>query len=265
MLVLSRKEDQKILFPNLGITVEVLRVKGNNVRIGVEAPRSVRVLRAELKSASDEGFDEPTAQENEKSEAAQERHEFRNRLNAATLSLHILQKQLDAGRFSDAEQSLGKALEMLGELEGIASGQELPSKNESLKIGTPLKSNSRRALVVEDNANERELLAGYLELCGYEVESVEDGLAAIDFLQSNQHPDVILVDMHMPRMNGKDTVAEIRCNPDYRDIKLFAVTGSDRKEMGLELGDRGVDGWFSKPLKPAEFVNRLHSEIATMN
>ena len=53
MLVLSRKEGQEILFPNLGITVEVLRVKGNNVRIGVDAPRSIRILRSELEEDGD--------------------------------------------------------------------------------------------------------------------------------------------------------------------------------------------------------------------
>ena len=261
MLVLSRKEGQEILFPNLGITVEVLRVKGNNVRIGVDAPRSIRILRSELEEDGDKN--RPVSGGNLSSV---DEHDLRNRLNAATLSLHILQKQLDAGLFDDAEKSLAKSLEMLSELESMQAKQTGSlSQPQIATLGELTPAEPRHALVVEDNANERELLAGYLELCGYQVETVEDGLAAINYLEDNHYPDVILLDMKMPRKNGKQTVTEIRSNPDYQDIKLFAVTGSDRKEIGLELGDRGVDGWFAKPLKPAEFVSRLHSEIATTN
>jgi len=48
MLVLSRKENSKIVLPELGITIEVLKIKGATVKIGVDAPRSVRVVRQEL-------------------------------------------------------------------------------------------------------------------------------------------------------------------------------------------------------------------------
>ena len=48
MLVLSRRQNEEIVFPELGITVKVIRVKGNQVRLGVTAPEAVRVLRSEL-------------------------------------------------------------------------------------------------------------------------------------------------------------------------------------------------------------------------
>ena len=48
MLVLSRKVNETVEFPELGITVEVVRVKGNTVRLGIKAPNSVRILRGEL-------------------------------------------------------------------------------------------------------------------------------------------------------------------------------------------------------------------------
>ena len=50
MLVLSRKEDQSIVFPNLGISIEIVRVQGNKVCVGVEAPKAIRVVRGELQS-----------------------------------------------------------------------------------------------------------------------------------------------------------------------------------------------------------------------
>lgn len=48
MLVLSRRANEEVTFPELGISVEVLRVEGNKVRLGIRAPRSVRILRGEL-------------------------------------------------------------------------------------------------------------------------------------------------------------------------------------------------------------------------
>ena len=52
MLVLSRREEQTITFPDLGITIQVLRTGGHQVRIGIDAPRSVRVLRGELEDTA---------------------------------------------------------------------------------------------------------------------------------------------------------------------------------------------------------------------
>ncbi len=261
MLVLSRKEDERILFPNLGITVEVLRVKGGNVRVGVDAPKSVRVLRGEL--AGDQEFELGDLA------ATKKRHFFRNRLNAASLALHILQKQLDSGKFNDAEQSLNKALATFEELDRLSAERgSLDSFVADRQLGENTKKTPvvRKALVVEDNPNERELLAGYLRLCGYQVDAVEDGVEAIEFLEDHhQRPDLILVDMEMPRKDGRDTVTEIRTNPKYCGIKVFAVSGMDRHEVGLPLGDRGVDRWFSKPLRPAEFASELSEELVAVS
>ena len=48
MLVLTRRESEKILIPDLGITLEIVRIKGNSVRVGIEAPPEIRVIRGEL-------------------------------------------------------------------------------------------------------------------------------------------------------------------------------------------------------------------------
>ena len=61
MLVLSRKSDEQVLFPELGIVVKVIRVRGNQVRLGIDAPDSVRILRGELKTLVDEFENFPVA------------------------------------------------------------------------------------------------------------------------------------------------------------------------------------------------------------
>ena len=169
--------------------------------------------------------------------------------------MHLLQKQIDLGMFNEADDSLNEALRAIDKLDQLASGAEGESKQSD---GVT----SRRALIVEDNNNERELLAGYLRLCGYEVETVEDGAAAIQHLDRSSHlPSLILMDMHMPRLNGAETLKMIRSNPRYRGIKIFAVTGAN-KETHSDKKNIEFDEWFQKPIQPAEFAARLDDKLA---
>ncbi len=259
MLVLSRKSNQRIVFANLGISVEVLRVEGKTVRIGVDAPNDVRVLRGELIN------EERLGEMNEN--ARQQRHELRNQLHTARLALHLLQKQLDVGLLVDAEQSLRQALESIAQLDQAVAGHSKSGHSKSGHSDRPSGVEqdlcmARRALVVEDNANERELLAGYLRLYGFEVDSVEDGVSALDYLSTHERPDAVLLDMQMPRMDGPATISAIRRDPTYRGIKLFAVSGQDRAALQVPLGDRGVNRWFEKPLNPVEFASELDAETS---
>jgi carbon storage regulator CsrA len=246
MLVLSRKENQRVLFPHLGITVEVLHLSGNSVQLGVDAPQSVRVLREEV--ALREGID--MKQEVEAQRRA--RHALRNRLNAATLALHVLQKQLDAGEVHSAQSTLEQTLEEFNTLDAIAAAD----------AQDPHQQRHRRALLVEDNVNERELLAGLLRMSGYEVEVAEDGVAAMRSLSRSQ-PDIVLLDMQMPGMDGRETLSAIRHHPAYCNLKVFAVTGADRTVFEPKSEEHGFDRWFSKPLNPRRFVAELEEEMAS--
>ncbi len=252
MLVLSRKENQTIRFPHLGVSVEILRVEGNRVRVGIDAPKDVRILRGELETG-----EETASSEQVKTADQQRNHDLRNRLNSASLAMHLLQKQLDAGLVDDAEQTLSRALDRFAELDRLASGGASKSIAKHEVAG-------RRALVVDDNANERELLAGYLRLCGYDVDTVQDGIDAMLYLAKHeQRPDVVLLDMQMPRMDGPNTIDAIRSNPEYCDIKIFAISGSEREALGVEIGhETGVDRWFSKPIQPESFADEIGREFA---
>ncbi|TWU34490.1 response regulator [Novipirellula artificiosorum] len=259
MLVLSRKKNQSLRFPNLGISIEILRVDGKTVRVGVDAPRDIRVLRGELPESemAETGSlgQSPQAEKEAEAQAtSQARHELRNRLNTASLALHLLQRQLDLGRVSDAEKTLARAVDSLADLDRLAA-EPVSTRREIKADGTC------RALIVEDNENERQLMVGFLELCGYQVDAVEDGVAAMEYLESHARPDIVLLDMNMPRMDGPKTVSAIRSNPEYEGIKLFAVSGAEQATLQLPMGHTGVDHWFSKPLKPAEFAHDLAEEV----
>jgi carbon storage regulator CsrA len=243
MLVLSRKENEEILFPNLGINVRITRIEGKNVRIGIEAPKDVSILRGELASGSEDL--QPKASSAEKIS-----HQVRNQLNSIQLALYLMQKQIDAERYDQVDRTLGRALDALAALDQQVAPATTPTKQRR----------KLRALVVEDCDNERELLAGLLEMHGYQVETAADGKDAIDFLAEHHAPDLVLLDMNMPRMNGREAADAIRNDPRFGRLKIFAVSGSDPQDFRGREGS--IDRWFQKPLKPGDFAAQLEKELA---
>jgi carbon storage regulator CsrA len=247
MLVLSRKEKEDILFPGLGISVQILRVQGKSVRVGIAAPDDVRVLRREL--YLDETDDASPAESDREA-----RHALRNRMNSLQLALSLLQMQLDAQRFEEAETTLAGALKSLSELDQLAQRRQATTTSSLSK---------RRALVVEDNAQERELLAEYLRIHGYEVDVAENGRVALDYLGDRECPDVVLLDMNMPEMNGYRTAEAIRRDPRLKRAKLVIVSGNQPDEyLENENSPTPFDRWFSKPLSPRDFVEQLNEELS---
>jgi CheY-like chemotaxis protein len=119
----------------------------------------------------------------------------------------------------------------------------------------------RKALLVEDEENERELLAGFLRLAGFAVDTAGDGCAALDHLRAGERPDVVLLDMGLPRCDGATTAREIRRDPTYAGLKIFAVSGHSSKEYGFDRDPGGIDRWFDKPLDPAMLLRELTQEL----
>ena len=246
MLVLSRKVDQKVSFPGLGITVQILRVKGPTVRLGVDAPMEVRILRDEL---DDNGHDKTPPRAHVIRLPQNTRHEIRNELNALSIALHLFKQELDAGYYDDAEATFDKLVE---HVERLSDNRALSRQGVSAADTT-----ESTALLVEDHPNEREMLAGFLRLHGYQVATAADGLEAIDYLESNVKPSVVLIDMRMPHCDGPTTIRRIRENPAFDEVKIFAISGSTAEENRMNEQEEGVNGWFMKPLNPKSLVDAL--------
>jgi carbon storage regulator CsrA len=259
MLVLSRRQQESIVFANLNIRVEVLKLAGNSVRLGIEAPAHVQVLREEISQrAAAITAAHPSLQ-----------HELRNRFHSATLALHLLERQLKADRTAEAEVTLQSALAELAKLEALLDGKSLDGAQAIAEPSRELHRHPqgprprRRALLVEDDANERELLAGFLRLSGFDVEVAEDGVCALEMLKRAVRPDLVILDMHMPRMDGRATLFAIRDNPALAGLKIFAVSGAARESWCPESNAQRVDRWFSKPLNPLDFVDQLDVEFSS--
>jgi carbon storage regulator CsrA len=252
MLVLSRGNNDKVVFPTLGISVEILRIAGSKVRLGIDAPKEIPVHRHEIAAAACD-FEDPS-HSNQTSEKKLT-HSIRNRLHTASLGLHVLRRKLELDAEADAEGDIFKIFNELNALEAELTGTQANRQS-------PEHTGPYRALIVEDDDNERELLSGFLSMSGFEVDTAVDGLQAMVHLTKQVRPDVVLLDMKMPRFDGSKTISAIRCNPDYEGLKVFAVSGTASSEMDVSIGKNGVDRWFSKPLDPRLLVSAIHEELS---
>lgn len=255
MLVLSRRENETIVFPSLGITIELLRVRGAAAKIGVEAPPEVPIKRGELLGLKSLQF---TGDEESPPERLRRlRHAVRERLDAAALQLNELHRQFEEGDRDQAEEAI---LAIFHELQALerAAFDDLRGENSVSQVRLV-----RHALVVEDDRDQRELMAGLFRLSGYEVTTAADGADALDFLSLHAAPDAIVLDMRMPRCDGPTMVRQIRCDPKFRGVKLFAVSGVEPGSMGVSLGPEGVDRWFRKPVQPERLLEEVTRELSS--
>jgi CheY-like chemotaxis protein len=107
---------------------------------------------------------------------------------------------------------------------------------------------------VDDSRVIRELIAVNLELEGFEVTTAGDGESAVE-LAVELLPDVITLDVMMPRLNGFETVSRLRQDPRTARIPVVMVTGR-AQSADLERGDEvGVEAYLTKPFEPAELVD----------
>ncbi len=122
-----------------------------------------------------------------------------------------------------------------------------PAQRQERRAGS-----SRRVLVVDDNRDAAETLELLLQLWGHEVQSAYDGCEALSRFQEFQ-PDIVLLDIGLPGMNGYEVARQIRSLPEslagYRDVMLVAVTGYGHESDRLQSKEAGFDQHLVKPVQ----------------
>jgi CheY-like chemotaxis protein len=101
---------------------------------------------------------------------------------------------------------------------------------------------ARKVLVVEDDIDVRETLAELLEGEGYEVATVEDGRAALEWLSHGELPCIMLLDLMMPIMNGWEVLEHVRQDVTLSDLRIAVITAAARQKPA------GADELLSKPV-----------------
>jgi len=114
-----------------------------------------------------------------------------------------------------------------------------------------------RVLVVDDEPMVRDVLSRYLTREGFAVSAAADGHEALEMIRSDA-PDVILLDLMLPRLSGLDVLRTVRMDGDLPIIILSAKATEQERIQGLQLG---ADDYVVKPYSPGEVVARVHAVL----
>lgn len=111
-------------------------------------------------------------------------------------------------------------------------------------------------LIAEDNPTNRELLRELLEIRGYTVAEACDGQAALAMVEQAP-PDILLLDIGMPVLDGFAVVRKLRDNPRFAALPVVAVTAYAMQGDREKILNSGFDGYLSKPITSVSLVNEL--------
>ncbi|MBW4425622.1 MAG: response regulator [Nostoc desertorum CM1-VF14] len=130
-----------------------------------------------------------------------------------------------------------------------------------LNIDQPLRSHKvRRVLLVEDHYLNRMLLSDYLSYCGYDVQSLSEGSTFFSTIDKFE-PDLILLDLKLPDIDGYSLLKEVQQRPDFSKIPIIVVSAFAFKadqELALSLGARR---YFVKPLELKDLILTIEEEL----
>ena len=118
----------------------------------------------------------------------------------------------------------------------------------------------RHILIVDDNSIIRTLLENILKMEGYITSSVNNGKEALDYLKDSQ-PNLILMDIDMPVMDGYQTCEEMRSRKEYETIPIIMVTAVGDKDIVKKVLSLGANDYIAKPFEPEELLSRIGAHI----
>ena len=239
MLVLSRREKETVRFPNLGIAVEVVRIKGKTVRLGIDAPKEIRAVRGEL-----DLYDVPASSRTRFD--ADDSIEIQQNLDAANLAIHLAQNQLRQGLSEHADQVLEQAIECMQKLEAYVCGNH---DHVNSTIGVREKKTSyqldreRVVMIVSANPVCQDATNLFRDL-GYRVIAFDDLVKAIKFLAENLQPQVLLVQSGNDEFDSA-TRPENQQPLAVQELKIPGIVGLRQGRDIFFIGNHEMLGWFA--------------------
>src|SRR5262252_4310490 len=125
------------------------------------------------------------------------------------------------------------------------------------------KTRKPTVLLVDDYPDAREMYAEYLEFSGYAIVQAGNGVEAID-RAIDSHPDVILMDLSLPVMDGWEATRRLKADDRTKAIPVLAVTGHALTGMSNEAIKAGCDGFITKPCLPEDLLTEIRKVLAGM-
>ncbi len=128
-------------------------------------------------------------------------------------------------------------------------------------FGMSAKSTAGRILVAEDNPQGSELLEAYLADAGYEVNTATDGDSTLRLVREWK-PDLVLLDIMMPRLSGFEVCKSLKSDPATRDVPVIMVTALDQPSDVEKAVDAGTNDFLTKPINKSELLLRIRAMLA---
>jgi len=122
----------------------------------------------------------------------------------------------------------------------------------------PADLTNARILVVDDNLQNLELMQAYLEGLGCSIETAVDGVEAMQCIESSP-PDLVLLDVMMPRMSGFEVCRKIKADPVSRDVVVIMVTALNEVADFERAVECGTNDFIAKPVNKHELLTRVKS------
>jgi len=110
-------------------------------------------------------------------------------------------------------------------------------------------------LIAEDSADSREMMQVLLEQRGYQVVAADDGRRALEAALSSR-PDLVLMDLELPKLDGLTVTRNLRLNPKFKDVPIVILSGHDPSRFRQEALDAGCDDYLLKPIN-FDLLNEL--------
>jgi signal transduction histidine kinase/ActR/RegA family two-component response regulator len=164
--------------------------------------------------------------------------------------------ELHGGRIEAHSAGIGKGSEFVVRLPALPPTAEEAAEQPRVEPAPQFRA---RVLIVEDNLDAADSLAMLLEVCGHQVRVVHDGGSALDVAQATM-PDVMLIDIGLPGIDGYDVARRIRQHRDLKSVILVALTGYGRDEDRQRALAAGFDYHLVKPVNP----EALHGLVARL-
>jgi CheY-like chemotaxis protein len=125
-----------------------------------------------------------------------------------------------------------------------------------------MESSPPRVLIADDNPQGVELLEAYLSGTDYEVRTAADGEETLQRV-ADWHPDLILLDIMMPKISGFEVCKRVRSNPATRDIAVLMITALDQPSDVERAVEAGTDDYLTKPINKTELLLRVRSLLTS--
>jgi two-component system alkaline phosphatase synthesis response regulator PhoP len=118
-----------------------------------------------------------------------------------------------------------------------------------------------KILIAEDEPDIRDLIAFTLRFAGYEVATCANGEEAVQ-LAKKEYPDLILLDVRMPRMTGYDACKEIKADPTLKDVPVVFLSAKGQEAEIRDGMEAGAEEYLLKPFAPDQLTERVRSVLA---